>query len=122
MQDLKNKLKRQIEILGIILSQNYGPVLKTFDLAEMFEVEELTIKRDLQELRAWGIPIHSEKRYGVSIYGVLNERKLRELIQQYSAITSAESVVEKSTSLLVKRLGEKALANIITLQMCIERH
>ncbi len=122
MLDLKSKLKRQIEILGIILSQNYGMPLKTFDLADMFQVEELTIKRDLQDLRASGIKIHSEKKRGVNLYGILDEKKLRELIQQYSALTSAESVVEKSTSLLVKRLGEKALANIITLQMCIEKN
>jgi predicted DNA-binding transcriptional regulator YafY len=122
MLDLKSKLKRQIEILGIILSQNYGMPLKTFDLADMFRVEELTIKRDLQDLRASGIKIHSEKKRGVNIYGILDEKKLRELIHQYSALTSAESGVEKSTSLLVKRLGEKALANIITLQMCIEKN
>jgi predicted DNA-binding transcriptional regulator YafY len=122
MQDLKTKLKRQIEILGIIISQNYGHYLKTFDLADMFGVEELTIKRDLQDLRASGIAIHSEKKRGVSIFGVLNEKKLRELIQQYYALTGADSIVEKSTSLLVKRLGEKALANMITLQKCIEEH
>ena len=120
MQDLRNKLKRQIEILGIILSQNFGYPLRTFDLADMFAVEELTIKRDLQDLRASGIAIHSEKKRGVNIYGVLNEKKIRELIQQYYALTGADSVVEKSTSLLVKRLGEKALANMITLQMCID--
>jgi predicted DNA-binding transcriptional regulator YafY len=120
MQDLRNKLKRQIEILGIILSQNFGYPLRTFDLADMFEVEELTIKRDLQDLRSFGIKIHSEKKRGVNIYGVLDEKRLRELIQQYQALTSAASVVEKSTTLLVKRLGEKALANMITLQLCIE--
>ncbi len=122
MLDLKSKLKRQIEILGIILSQNYDAPLKTFDLADMFGVEELTIKRDLQDLRASGIDIHSEKKYGLTLFSVLNEKRLRELIQQYSALTNADSIVEKSTSLLVKRLGEKALANIITLQMCIEKN
>lgn len=122
MQDLKSKLKRQIEILGIIISQNYGHLIKTFDLADLFGVEELTIKRDLQDLRAAGIDIHSEKKRGVTISGILNEKKLRELIQQYYALTSADSIIEKSTSLLVKRLGEKALANLVTLQLCIEKH
>jgi len=122
MLDLKNKLKRQIEILGIILSQNYDSPLKTFDLAEIFGVEELTIKRDLQDLRSEGINIHSEKKHGVILYGILYEKKIRKLIQQYSTLCIADSIVEKSTALLVSRLREKALANLVTLQICIEKN
>jgi len=121
MQDFKTKFKRQIEILGICLSQNYSSPLKTFDLADMFGVEELTIKRDLQDLRSSGIDIHSEKKYGVRLAHELSEQKIRELIQQYSVLNAPDKHIEKSTGLLVNRLGEKALANIVTLQMCIEK-
>lgn len=120
MLDIKSKLKRQIEILGITLSQNFPSPLRTFDLADIFNVEELTIKRDLQDLRASGIDMHSEKKRGVCITGNLPEQKLRELIQQYSALSYSEGFVEKSTTLFVKRLREKALANMVTLQMCID--
>lgn len=121
MQDFKVKFKRQVEILGICLSQNYPSPLKTFDLADMFGVEELTIKRDLQDLRSAGIDIHSEKKHGVRLSRRLDENKIRELIQQYSVLNAADKHIEKSTGLLVNRLGEKALANMVTLEMCIEK-
>lgn len=120
MTDIKSKLKRQIEILGITLSQNFPSPLRTFDLADIFNVEELTIKRDLQDIRASGIDMHSEKKKGVCVTGNLEEQKLRELIQQYSALSYSEGYVEKATTLFVKRLREKALANMVTLQMCID--
>jgi predicted DNA-binding transcriptional regulator YafY len=120
MQDIRNKLKRQIEILGVILSQNYGGILRTFDLAEIFNVEDLTIKRDMKELRSFGIKIHSTKKNGVMLTGIIDDDKLRELIQQYTALCQVPSFVEKSTSLLVRKLGEKSLANLTILQKCIE--
>ena len=123
MLESTNKLKRQIEILGLCLSQNHPLPLRTFDLADIFSVEELTIKRDLQELRAAGIEIHSEKRKGVCTGGVLSKNKLAELIHQYSAVSFKDDIAEKSTSLLVNKLGEKSLANMVVLQLCIEtRH
>ncbi|RPI15485.1 MAG: WYL domain-containing transcriptional regulator [Ignavibacteriae bacterium] len=120
MLDIKSKLKRQIEILGITLSQNFPSPLNTFDLADMFKVEELTIKRDLQDLRASGIDMHSVRRKGICLTNNLPEQKIRELIQQYSALSYSDGFVEKSTMLFVKRLREKALANMVTLQMCID--
>lgn len=120
MQDLRSKLKRQVEVLGIVLSQNYEGHIKTFDLAEIFKVEELTINRDLQQLRSFGINIHSTKKYGVCLQGRIDEHHIRELIQQYSSLCISPAYVEKSTALLVKRLGEKSLANLVVLQLAIE--
>jgi predicted DNA-binding transcriptional regulator YafY len=121
MQELQTKLKRQIEILGVILSQNYRS-LKTFDLAEMFGVEELTIKRDLKELRSAGIDIHSEKRRGVSVSRKIDDITLKEFIGYYHALCYAGSLPVRATSLLLRKLDEKGLANIITLQLCIEHN
>jgi predicted DNA-binding transcriptional regulator YafY len=96
--------------------------MRTYDLAELFTVDEITIKRDLQELRSTGIDIHSEKNRGVRLSQALSENKLRTLIQQYAVLNLADNFVEKSTNLLVSRLGEKSLANIVTLQICLERN
>ena len=122
MLEVKNKIKRQIEILGLCLSQTYPSPLKTFDLADIFQVEELTIKRDLQELRSYGVDIHSERKRGISLSGVLPKNKLMELIHQYSAFSFNNEVAERSTSLLITKLGEKSLANMVILQKCIELH
>jgi len=122
MSEFRNKLKRQLEIVGICLSQNYPGQLSTFDLADMFGVEELTIKRDLKDLRSEGMDIHSVRGKGVRLTSNLTDEKLRELIQQYTALAISYEAVDKSTGLMVNRLSEKALANMIILEMCIESH
>lgn len=122
MSEFRNKLKRQLEIVGICLSQNYPDHLSTFDLADMFGVEELTIKRDLKDLRGEGIDIHSVRGKGVRLTSNLSDEKLRELIQQYTAVAISYETVDKSTGLMVNRLSDKALANLIVIQMCIEAH
>ena len=65
MRDIRAKIKRQSEILGLILSNQ--KILAIADLAFVFECEELTIKRDLKELREMGIDIHSSGKKGVEI-------------------------------------------------------
>jgi predicted DNA-binding transcriptional regulator YafY len=121
MIDFKSKFKRQIEILGICLGKNYAGMTIS-EIAEIFGVEELTIKRDMNDLRSSGIAIHSLKGKGVEIEKKLPPEKLRELIRQYSALNTSNSFVEKSTALLVNRLKEDALANMVTLQMCIDKN
>jgi predicted DNA-binding transcriptional regulator YafY len=119
MLDFKIKFKRQIELLGLCLAKNYKSMTIS-DFAELFGVEELTIKRDLNDLRAAGLMIHSAKGKGVLIDNKPSADKIRELIKQYSALISSGSFVEKSTALLVTRLKEEALANMVVLQMCID--
>lgn len=122
MQDLQSKLKRQLEIIGLILSQNFSGIVRSADLAYIFNVEELTIMRDLQQLRANGIDIHSTKKHGVCINKKISDKKLQQLIQQYSALSESSSFADKSTRLLVSRLGEKSLANFVILQMAAEQN
>lgn len=122
MQDLQSKLKRQLEITGLILSQNYSGIIRSADLAYIFNVEELTIMRDLQQLRANGIDIHSTKKHGVCINKKIGDKKLQQLIQQYSALSESSAFADKSTRLLVNRLGEKSLANFVILQMASEQN
>lgn len=122
MQELQSKLKRQLEITGLILSQNYSGIIRSGDLAYIFKVEELTIMRDLQQLRADGIDIHSTKKHGVCINNRIENKKLQQLIHQYSALSESFSFADKSTRLLVSRLGEKSLANFVILQMAAEQN
>jgi len=55
MKDLRIKIKRQTEILGLVIaaSQNY----QITDLADLYNVDSLTIKRDLQYLNSVLLPI-----------------------------------------------------------------
>ncbi len=122
MQDIRYKLKRQLEILGLILSQNYSGIIRASELAYIFDVEEISIMRDLQQLRTIGINIHSTKKNGVCINKKIIDEKLLELIQQYSSLCQSAAFVDKSTNLLVNRLGEKSLANFVVLQIACEKN
>jgi predicted DNA-binding transcriptional regulator YafY len=116
--DLRAKLKRQIEIVGLCSVPETG--IRVADLSDMFDCEELTIKRDLQELRSSGIDIHSFQGKGVCLSAGLDKRRLQELILQYAAISSPGSV-DKATAILVQKQRSLALRNIVVLQRCIDR-
>lgn len=119
MFEVQSKIKRQIEILGMCLSKEGE--LKTFDLAYFSGVEELTIKRDLQELRSNGIDIHSTRKNGVCLTSQLNHSKLEEAILSYIGLNHTSLSIDKSTSLLVEKFDSKALSHIVLLQLCIDK-
>lgn len=121
MFDFQTKFKRQIEILGICMSDNASRPIRTFDLAELFGVEELTIKRDLNELRSYGIDIHSTKKEGVCIHSNLPKQKLVDIILDYTSLNHNDYALDKSTSLLVEKLGANALSIMVMLQLCIDK-
>ena len=50
------------------------------------------------------------------------DEKLRDIIQHYSALCFSDNVVEKSTALMVNKLREQSLSNIVLLQLGIDRH
>jgi predicted DNA-binding transcriptional regulator YafY len=76
----------------------------------------------MNDLRSGGIAIHSSKGRGVGLDSKPTMEKIRELIKQYSALNTSSSFVEKSTALLVARLKEDALANMVVLQMCVDKN
>ncbi len=121
MFDFQTKFKRQIEILGICLSEDTHRPIRTFDLAELFGVEELTIKRDLNELRSYGIDIHSTKKEGICIHSELPNQRLVDIILDYTSLNHNDYALDKSTSLLVEKLGANALSLMVMLQLCIDK-
>ncbi len=120
--DFQSKFKRQIEILGLCLSDRVPKPVKTFDLAGIFNVEELTIKRDLLDLRSYGIDIHSHKKTGVTLDNPIPKEKLSDLILHYSSLNHDHYHQDKCTNLLVEKLGTTALANLVLLQRCIDNN
>lgn len=119
MIEIQTKIKRQIEIIGIALDNPQG--WRAVDLSELYACEELTIKRDLQELRQYGFDLHSEKRRGIRLGTPLDQKRLKELIVQYLGLSSSDYTIDRATALMVKKLREKALSNVVTLQRCIDK-
>ena len=119
MLELQTKIKRQIEIIGLVSSPDGG--YHAADLADLFECEELTIKRDLQELRSAGIDIHSEKLRGICIGSPVDEKIISELLLQYVGICYSHNAIDKTTWLMVKKKKLRALHDIVCLQRSIEQ-
>ena len=119
MIELQTKIKRQIEILGIAVDNT--ACWRAVDLSELYECEELTIKRDLQELRSYGFDLHSEKKRGIRLGAALDQKRIRDLIVQYLGLSGSDYTIDKATSLMVRKLREKALSIVVTLQRCIDR-
>lgn len=120
MSEYIRKIKRQIEIVGKALSSDES--FSIVDLAVDYNVEELTIKRDLSELRSRGIDIHSLKKSGIKILNPIKIETLQELILEYIGFSYSENYPDKSTSILIQKLGEKALWLITQLQKAIEQN
>jgi predicted DNA-binding transcriptional regulator YafY len=118
MFELQTKIKRQIEIVGLCLENE--TILKPVDLAVLFHCEELTIKRDLQELRSYAIDIHSVHKRGVCLNSPLDTAKLKALVIQYIGLCNSEDTFDRATALMVNRLKHAALSNVVKLQRCIE--
>lgn len=120
MSEYIRKVKRQIEIVGKALSRNEKFTIT--DLAVEHNVEELTIKRDLADLRSRGIDIHSLKKEGIKIINPLKKELLKEFILEFISFSYSEDYPDKSTMVLIQKLGEKALLFIVKLQKAIEQN
>jgi len=119
MSDIRDKIKRQIELLGMVL--NNPETYKIVDLEVIFNCNEATVKRDLKELRALGIDIHSVSRRGVRVEGRINTKVLNDLIKDYMLLSDANINIEKPTHFLVSSKNESAISLLTMIQYCIDR-
>lgn len=118
MREFRTKIKRQIEILGLAIA--YPGKYRTIDLAELYQCEELTIKRDLTDLRNFGIDIHSKRNSGIMLFNKFGREKLEPLILQYMGMCYSELSIDKATNLIIDQLDLEALKYIVLLQRGID--
>jgi predicted DNA-binding transcriptional regulator YafY len=119
MKDFKVKIKRQTEILGLVLN-NPGKY-KLYDFEEMFGVNDLTIKRDLQELRSLGIDIHSEGKKGIVVSSRISKEILKEIIPQYIGIAVNRNSYDQATNLFISKQAHRSISLITELQIAIDK-
>lgn len=119
MSTILPKERRQIEIISLLLSSQTK--YSVDDLCEYFNVEVATIQRDLQDLRALGIPVHSAKK-NLRMEKNLSEKDLRLLLSRYTAFAGSAVAFPKSTALLIKKLKTKSLSLFAGLVNAIENN
>ncbi len=120
MKDLYKQHRRRIEIAGMVMAN--GGTLDKFDYSAIFNISSNTLKVDLKELRAMGIPIHSIGKKGIKIENDFSYDLLRELISDYMAITATDSSFDKATAFLVSSRGMQALSVVVSIQRAIEEN
>lgn len=114
-------VKRQLEILGLCLHNALGLPLDIPNLALFFNVEEITIKRDLKELRSQGIDIHSQGKKGVAVSNMHDPFEIRKFMLQYVGLNYTENIFDRSTSLILEKKASRAFAEMIALQICVDK-
>ncbi len=119
MRDSFPKLRRQLEIVGMI--RRPASHWNVGELALHFDCEDVTIKRDLHELRERGLDIHSTKAVGVELGGDPDRDWHRELLSQYLALFVADTGFDKATGSLLAAHPEQALSLVVELQQLVDR-
>ena len=117
MFELTSSLKRQIEILGLVIAD--PGKYSSADIEYMFDCSEATLKRDLKSLRAEGIDIHSVSKLGLKVMNNIDNDVIARLLEIYLLISQTEASQNKAVSFIVNKKKESALALIVLLQRCI---
>ncbi len=107
-----SKEQRQVEIVS--LAQSPEKRFSVADLCGEFGVEVATIHRDLNDLRALGIPIHSMGKT-VQLDKKLSEKQIQTLLARYLATVGETIGYPKNISLTVKKLKERSINIIVAL-------
>jgi len=88
--------KRQIEMLSIFYPYNKIKDCSVLDLAEKYRVAEVTINRDMKDLRSMGIPINSVYGKGIEITGKVDYNTVANLIIKYIAMYHSDVVIQNT--------------------------
>lgn len=107
-----SKERRQVEIVSF--AQSREKRYSVTDLCGEFDIEVATIHRDLNDLRALGIPIHSMGK-SVQLDRKLSEKQIQVLLARYLAAVGETIGYPKNISLTVKKLKEKSIDTIVAL-------
>lgn len=113
-----HKIKRQIGIVSDVLEAK--TIYSMMDFSVKYNVDEVTIKRDLNDLRSQGIAIHSKKNRGVYFQSKLTDAQLSYLFLQYISIIQTNCFIQKSASNLISIYKNDALINLTKLQKAID--
>lgn len=111
---IQDKFVRQLNLLGLALG--HPGEYDTIGFALLFQCDEVTVKRDLKELRSQGIDIHARRRKGISVGGTIPDQLLRAMLRQYLGLTASKNMFDPSVHRAVAKLGQNALALFAEIQ------
>ncbi len=117
MSDIREKIKRQIEIIASAI--NEPGKNKIIDLELIYNCNSATIKRDLKDIRAREIDIHSIKGKGVEISNKLSSDQIKEMISEFVFVNNIDYLPDKATHFLADSRHERSIVLLALLQRAI---
>lgn len=119
MKNSRYQILRRVEIVGMAAAEPGRYTLE--DMANQFEVDEETLKKDMQIIRSLGIDIHKPKKCGIIIDGQPQLDILTEQLFQYLAMTHTDDKSEKFLQNFVQKQKLSAMGMIVTIQQAISQ-
>ena len=113
--DIRTQFIRRIELLGMVILERGKHSIG--DFANVFGVDEESIKKDLSFLRSLGISIHQVRSRGIQLNQAPTVELLAGLLHQYLAFTRIETEGERS----VLRVLHKSPFNTYGMIVCLQR-
>lgn len=120
MAEGRNRIKRQIELLGLIVAEPCR--YKVADLELYFHCTQITVKRDLRELRSLGIDIHSLPRKGIRVDGEIRHEIIMDLLAQYVITSGIDSIYQRSLHFFAEKHKTQSIPNFTKIQTSIENN
>ena len=117
MKNSRDQILRRVEIIGMAAAEPGRYDLG--ELADLFEVDEETLKKDMKYIRSLGIDIHKPKKSGLIIDGQPQLNILAEQLFQYLALMQTDDKSEKFLQKFVQKQKLSALGMIVTIQKAI---
>jgi predicted DNA-binding transcriptional regulator YafY len=109
--------QRRIEMVGLVaMHQNHYSI---GDFANLFNIDEEMVKKDLNALRSEGIAIHQLRKQGISITNDVNPELLEMYLIHYMLASKTNTKKDRLLSQLVKRNGLFSIGLIVSLQRAI---
>lgn len=120
MTEGRNRIKRQIELLGLVIAEPCR--YKAMDLELYFNCTQITIKRDLRELRSLGIDIHSLPKKGVRVDGEIRHEIIMDLLAQYVITSGIDTFYQRSLHFFAAKHKNQSIPNFTKIQTSIENN
>lgn len=114
-----DKYNRQLKLVGLCMANKSDRKYDAYDLAIMFEVEYVTIQRDLSDLRRMGIPISQTKNRGIEVEDTFSPDKLRELLLNSIGMAYSTSIYDYAINQLANECEVTLLKNVLQILIAI---
>ena len=116
-RNIREQIIRRLEILGLVATGKNIYTIGRF--ADLFAIDEESIKKDLAYLRSLGIAIHQVRSKGIRIDEAPSSEILSYLLSEYLAFTRSNEVDEKSILRLLHGNSGVVFGRIVSLQCSI---